>query len=236
MSNQITLQEKLDSVLNQGIADRHSFFKLQNFVLGTEYTIQGKLWQTIRELKSRKESLDLLTQELENASENMALFEIKIEKEECKKQKIRKKSYDLDDCIEKRLFECNIKEIELEIKKYTRKHKNSADAIFQIKEKIRYIEEEVNFLLHAFDELSKVETIKPIDDVEAQKEYWNAKLTQEINLNLLLGKSLPTDLVKIALSLHDGAPVKIQMIKMLKKTMEEIEEKEKVKQIEGKNG
>jgi hypothetical protein len=214
---------KLDAVLQKQISERHSYFQVQNFIIGTEHTIQGKLWQILRELRGKKENVQFLLNDLETNEENRELMEIKIEKEEYKKSKLVKSTSHLD--------MLNLKEIELNIKKYTRKHKNLAIAATQIKEKMTYIEEEINFLLHAFEKLSEVEEVKPIDDLDAQKEYWNAKLTQEINLSILLGKPLAIDVIKLALSLHDEAPVKKQVLNILKSQMEKIapEAKELIK-------
>ena len=76
--------------------------------------------------------------------------------------------------------------------------------------------------------------MKPFDDAEAQKEYWNEKLLEEFNLSVMLRNPLNPELVKTILALDDTSPVKHHVVHVLEQTKKSMIE-EKKKQIEKKN-
>lgn len=79
MSNNII--KKASDILNKfETPDRHSFFQIEKFIIGKEVTVQAQLWSIVRELQSRKETIENLELDLENAEDNLELFDIKIEK------------------------------------------------------------------------------------------------------------------------------------------------------------
>ena len=94
-------------------------------------------------------------------------------------------------------------------------------------------QEEINFLVQAHEDLSKIEEMKSFDDVEAQKEYWNQKLLEEFNLSVLLSNPLNPDLVKTILALDDASPVKHHVVNILEQTRKSMIEKKK--SLIGKN-
>lgn len=49
------MSNNLEEILKKVPSARHSYFQMQHFVLGNEPTIQGKLWQCLLELKTKKE-------------------------------------------------------------------------------------------------------------------------------------------------------------------------------------
>ena len=60
------------------IVNRHSFFQMKHFIINKEPTHQSRLWQCLRELKVRKEAIDSIKMELEDADDNLKLTEIEM--------------------------------------------------------------------------------------------------------------------------------------------------------------
>ena len=190
------------------LKDRHSFFQLNNFIIGKEPTLQSKLWQCAREINARVESYDSLKEEIENTFENFEILEIKILKS--------KKTIEKESCpYEKRILEIELKKLERNIDK-----KDSL--IKKLNRKLSMVEEELNFFIRTFAEIEKVEKIKKFDDVHVQNEYWSAKLGADLNLRFLL--NLPTDLelCKTILALPDSCNVKAQLLNALKEVQNNI--------------
>lgn len=210
MSNEIL--QSVDEILSQSeIPDRHTFFQLKNFIIGKEYTVQGKLWQVVRELKSRRENIEALELQIADMNDNVELVEIKI-------ANLNQSSTQQEVVIQVR---------KLEREKYSLKRN-----IDKLQSKLKYILEEVSYLKTAFETLNKVEKMKPLDDVTAQKQYWNEKLSTHLNLKLLLKNPLDVDFVNTILSLDDDAPVKVHMAAILDKVQKNmIEERDRQKVI-----
>ena len=76
------LIEKVHTILNKAsLPDRHTFFQLEKFVIGKEPTAQSQLWQIIREMQARIETVDSYRKQLEDAEDTLELFDIKIERQ-----------------------------------------------------------------------------------------------------------------------------------------------------------
>lgn len=200
--------QKVDSILGSvEIPERHTFFQLKNFVIGKEYTVQGQLWQIIRELRSRRDSIESLELQLEDSEDNLELIDIGIE------------AYKTPDFlgVDSTRIELQMREINVHVRKKEREKRSLLKAMEKIKSKIKYLTEESQYLIGAFVTLSKVQEVKPLDDITAQKEYWNEKLSEELNLRLLLKTHIDTDFVRTILSLDEDSPVKQSMLAILKK-------------------
>lgn len=206
------LREKIETILEKiEIPERHSYFQIEKFIIGKEVTIQGQLWQIIRELKARKETVDSYIEQLENAVDELELLDIKIEKHQIKrKELILEKKEDAD-----QVLNLNIREIEINIKKLERQKSNLNNSIENVKKKIKFTLEESRFFASAFEELEKIEKVKSLDDREAQVEFWNEKLLEEFNLRVLLRTSLDPEFIKTIMALNDEAPVKKHVTSML---------------------
>jgi hypothetical protein len=206
------LREKIETILEKiEIPERHSYFQIEKFIIGKEVTIQGQLWQIIRELKARKETVDSYIEQLENAVDELELLDIKIEKHQIKrKELILEKKEDAD-----QVLNLNIREIEINIKKLERQKSNLNNSIENVKKKIKFTLEESRFFVSAFEELEKIEKVKSLDDREAQVEFWNEKLLEEFNLRVLLRTSLDPEFIKTIMALNDEAPVKKHVTSML---------------------
>jgi hypothetical protein len=190
------------------LKDRHSFFQLNNFIIGKEPTLQAKLWQCAREINARVESYDSLKEEIENTFENFEILEIKIFK--------GKKITEKQSCPYKKRI------LEIKIKKLERNFSKKDSIIKKLNKKLSMVEEELNFFIRTFSEIEKVEKIKKFDDVHVQNEYWSAKLGADLNLRFLL--NLPTDLelCKTILALPDSCNVKAQLLHALKEVQNNI--------------
>ena len=53
------------------LSSRHSYFQLQYFLIGKEPTNQSKMWQCLRELKSRKDNLESIDLQIEEEKDNL---------------------------------------------------------------------------------------------------------------------------------------------------------------------
>jgi len=47
---------EMNKVLENDIVNRMSFFQLQHFIVNKEPTLQSKMWQCIREIRTRKDN------------------------------------------------------------------------------------------------------------------------------------------------------------------------------------
>lgn len=212
------LWEKVQTILQENeIPDRHTFFQLKNFVIGKECTVQGQLWQAIREMKARKESVEALELQIENAEDELELIDIKIERIQTLNQ--------TDPFV--------ARESVILKRKAEREKRTLITSIEKVKSKIKFLMEEIRFFVGAFDNLSKTQSVKPIDDIHAQKEYWNEKLQEELNIRLILKNPIDSSFVQTVLSLDDDAPVKVDMMEMLKGVQKKmIEQRDQARSLE----
>ena len=166
--------------------------------MNSEPTIQGQIRQVLRELKTRRDSINVILNDLEESNENIELLEIKIKRLEQSK---------IQDELDK-------KENEIKIRSLKRKEKKLISNIGKIKENLKYIQEETEYFLLIFKKLVEVEPIKDFDDEEVQKEYWETKLTKEMEINLSLG-CLPMELIKTILQLNNDSVIKQNLLGLL---------------------
>jgi hypothetical protein len=212
MSNDKTLKiyeekykNRADELASAGNFTKQSLFQLKYFVIGKEHTHQSKLWRCLTEIESRKDQLENINLELEDIKDQIELLKLEeIPYRNEAEQKIRTR----------------IKE--RKILKITK----NADKIAQKQEEIV---RELIFFVEAYESLEKIEPLKPYDDIDVQTEYWNEKISQELNLRMLIGRGLDIEVVKTALSLNDKAPVKKEIANLLENSI-------KNKQLELKNG
>ena len=201
------IAEQINEVLSQDVVDRHSYFQLKYFVVGKEPTMQSKMWRCIRELKTRWESMQAITLEIDETNDLIELIDVDIEQANGPHHSLFGMDEAEDDFSKKRR--------EIKTRQLTRKKLALATTLNTLRDKLRYAEDEALFFLNAFKALEKVEPLKTFDDMEAQKEYWNAKFNQKIQLEAVLGIRPDTELVTSILSLHNDAPVKMEVVKMI---------------------
>ncbi len=239
------LYRKLDEVLENELADRHSYLQINTWMLD-EPTHQGKLWQILRELSGRRDSLQNLKDDTDIASDEIALLDLKLKKLKREYEQtndwsdvtVTENGWEDDKgCgISKEGIEdeiCKREIIIINTRKVERQKKRLQRSINSIRKKVKYIEEEVVYIISVFEKLSEKEKVKPLDDRQAQEEYWNTKLEEELNLRFLLGKPLDVDLAKTIMALDDNAPAKRFVINYLQAKQNAIIEHKKVERIKG---
>lgn len=182
--------------------ERHTFFQMKNFIVGKECTVQGQLWQITRELRARSDSLIGLHDQIADTDDNIKLLNIAVER---LRQPVEKED------------ELGAQERQIRTRKVERERGSLERTLETLKKKSKYLLEEMAYLYNAHETLTKIQAMKPLDDVQAQQEYWNEKLTEELNLRLLLRHPLDCDFVKTILALEDTSPVKKQMVEILGK-------------------
>lgn len=225
MQNQANLISQIDDCLVHEMPQRHSYFQLKYFLLGKEPTIQSKMWQCLKELKTRRESLDALEFEVDDSKDKIELLDILIQKF---KVEINKCSE--SDPLSK-------KELEIKIRQTERQKKAAESALIELVNRRKYIEEEARFFVESFKNFEKLEPLKNFDDLESQKEYWSERLSQKMNLKMLTHNNIDTELIETIIALPDDVTIKKQalstlslrhenMVQQLKQTMNNLEKKE----------
>lgn len=195
----IDFSEDMQKICDLPLKERHSYFQLQYFLVGKEPTIQSRLWRCVRELKARKETLISMEMEIEEINDDLEILDIEIE--EIKKS-------------EKAISA-------IQVRKLQRRKKSKELKLIEIKEKQKVVEEECVFLIKAFKKLEEKEKLKPYDDMESQKEYWNEKLAQDFNLRQKLGLPPDIELMKTILALNSDAIIKQDLLNLINTNNEE---------------
>lgn len=193
----------LDEILKTEVSSRHSYFQLKYFVINKEPTTQAKMWQCLREMKSRRESLVAIDLEIDETADRKELLEIQIK---------RNLKSGCDTNEDKEIELMNKKEHEIRHRRLVRKKIAAEENMVKLREKKKWLEEEAKFFLESFRNLEKLEKLKPFDDLDAQKQYWGTKLSEKINLKMLLQNPLDIELIETVLALPDDVPVKKQMV------------------------
>ncbi len=201
MSN---LMNEINEVLLRAPENRHSYFQLKYFVLGKEPTTQSQMWQALRELQSRKDTIDSINLQLEDLKDDLELIEISREME-----------LDADERCDDKL---KCAERVIKVRKLKRKKESITSNINNLEKKLLVLTQEAGYFLKAFKSLEEIEELKDYDDYDAQAEFWERKISEEINLRILTQQPLPVDLIKTGLSLPPESNTKRSLEKLLKST------------------
>ncbi len=207
--NKNALIDEVSSILQKiDIPDRHTFFQIEKFIIGKEPTAQSQLWAIVREMQARKETIKTLEKDLLDAEDNLELFDIKIERLNRQLRITNDKDADQD---------LNIQEIEINIRKLQREKQHLMESARKVNKKMTGILEEVDYLLKGYQKITQSHgELKPLDDMDAQKEMWNEKLLEDYNLRVILQRPFDPEFIKTVMCLHDDAPVKQQVTAFLK--------------------
>jgi hypothetical protein len=223
------LVDEIKNVINQQeINSRHSYFQLKYFLIGKEPTIQSKMWQCLRELKTRHESVASMNLELEELKDKIKLLDIGVKRIRHDMEKTV-----LEDKISHELF---TEECEIKIRQLNRQKNSMEINLLEIMDRKRCVLEESKFFLVSLKNFLQVEPLRHFDDLEAQKEYWHEKLTQKVNLKMLTQGNVDTELVETIVALPDDIKIKQQTLQTLNMKQNEILLKmaENAKRIEEK--
>ena len=248
-NNNNLLQVEMQDVLKYEVAQRHSYFQLKYFLIGKEPTVQSKMWQCIRELKTRHESLIALELELEDTKDKLELLDIAIGKLRLDQERSsvlppwNTENYnglDIPDGV--KYGDLYQREIDIKIRQIERQKKAAEANLLQLADRKKWLEEESRFFLETFKNLQKIEPLKHFDDMESQKQYWGERLAQKLNLKMLTQNQLDTELVETIVALPDDMAIKKQalgtlnlrhanMVHQLKETMHHLSAIEGKKEI-----
>ena len=197
------------------LADRHSKFQLEKFVIGKEPTAHAQLWQVVRELEARSDTIASYTKDLKDAEDNLELFDIRIDRLDREIKHIAK--------TEAEMLDLEIKEREINIRKLLREKDALIKAASKLNKKLKHVMEETAFLVSAYDAIVvKIGNMKPLDDEEAQREMWNEKLLEELNLRVLMQHSIDPELIRTIMCLPQDLPVKQTLIGILENRQQTI--------------
>lgn len=170
-----------------------TFFQLNYFVIGKEPTPQAKMHKCIEEIRDRYRAIKNIKFEIEELKDQNEIMSLNLAEIEAKK------------------------DYEIRIRQADRKMDANAEQVEYLKAKIDSYEKEIKFLKELFDQINERVPLKPWDDYSVQLEYWNAKMTQEINTRAVMG--LPADLetIKLIIALPDQMPIKKQLLSHIEK-------------------
>jgi hypothetical protein len=208
-----TLLQDIDKALVHEVAQRHSYFQLKFFLIGKEPTIQAKMWQCLRELKTRRDSLKSLELEREDLKDKLEILNINSNRIEAKIALLRR------DMAHDPL---DVKEGEIELRRLVRQEAALKESLANLAERERYTIEECRFFVDTFKNLETIEPLKHFDDIQAQKEYWSARLSQKLNLKMLTRQNVDTELIETIMALPDDMDIKKQTLHTLTLKQQEI--------------
>lgn len=218
MSEANLMKDEIDELLKtNNINQRHSYFQLKYFLIGKEPTLQSKMWQCLRELKTRSESLKNIVLENDDLKDKIEILDISV-----KRILYDMKNHKISDEFLAELF---LKESEIKVRQAERQKNSLEISIKELAERERGIKEECKFFLEVFKNLEKIEPIKHFDDLESQKEYWHEKLSQKINLKILTQGSIDSEIVETIIALPDDVKIKQQTLQTLNLKQNELLQK-----------
>lgn len=187
---------KIKEILDREIVvNRHSDFQIEKFIIGKELTPSARAWQCVRELKSRYESLLNLEMEMENVKDDIEIKKIEIEEE---KEKNNRKTPFL-------------------IRKLQRSLVNLENNYAKLNENKKNYEDECAKIMEIFNMIDKNVDIKNWNDLAAQREYFENKFGNELNLDFLLGNAVNKELVRSILQLENSSKLRSNLLELIEK-------------------
>jgi hypothetical protein len=117
--------------------------------------------------------------------------------------------------LESVLDELSKREIQIQTNQTNRQRASLEANILQLVERKNWIEEESRFFLETFKSILKTEPLKNFDDLDSQKEYWEEKLANKLNLKMLTSNQLDMEMVETIVALPDDMPIKKQILNTL---------------------
>jgi hypothetical protein len=181
-------QKARELLAKSPIPDRHSLFQLKHFVVGKEPTEAGRSWQCLEEIRSRLESLDTIKFRVEDVKDKIVLRRIRLD---C----LKNSPESPEQVVRVRMTVRSIDKLTAELNKLESREAG--------------LLKELEFLTDMVGEVGDF-----FGD-EKQKEYWNARLEQEVFLRMLTGGGLDVELTKKVLSMPDGTRVKDDLSRTL---------------------
>lgn len=188
----------LEEAVKGGVSDRHSYYQLKYFLVDGEPTHQARLWQCMREMKSRLDTVKSIFLEMEDAKDRLAIHDARAE---LAAEKAELRGRDDPKAPEARILFAKARIAERRAIACERR-------LADLGKRLRNVSEEARFLLEMLNRLGGKDAMKDWDDPEVQKEYWDAKVGDEIRRRLVAGQGLDASLVGTVERLHKDAKVR----------------------------
>jgi len=186
----------------------HSDFQIKNFIIGKESSKIGKLWQCIREIQSRSESLANLAIDADELEDNIKLAELDVEEQLSK-----------DMSSETSTIELARQEIQI------RKKQRALEKLHKTKKLLENqkanVEHELSVFIETFESLGGIPEFKEYNQESAQLEYWNGKFETEFLISHFIGQPLSAEFIKTCLA----TPIKSKIYENIKNHLDLINEK-----------
>jgi hypothetical protein len=113
-------------------------------------------------------------------------------------------------------------EEQIKIRQTRRRIKGVDHQIESFASTIKAKENEANFLIGLYEKLIEIEPEKDWDSLEVQANYWNAKLTQEIETRLLLSQQPNAEDFKTVMAMPNGLPIKDATAKLIENRKDDV--------------
>jgi hypothetical protein len=194
------------------LPQRHTDFQIEHFIIGKEVSVYGKIWQCLRELNQRNETLEAVDSELLELADNLEWEKIALRKLELKKENLNSLSVVISN-QESHLLK--IKKQEILIRKQKRKVLNVEKNIAKTQSRKEDVLAECGKFIDLFNGLINQTEFVDINDPQAQLEFWTTKFNHEVSLTAALNHPMNAELVKSVLALPDESKIKIQMLNAL---------------------
>jgi len=211
--------DQINELSKNEIPQRHTYFQLKYFLIGNEPTNQSRMWQCLRELKTRRDSISSIHLEIEETKDKIELMEIEKERFIVEKQRIN--------AVGTGAEELHYKELNIKIRQNDRKTEACQQNLIQLEERKKGILEECKFFAEVFANIEKIEKLKNFDDFDVQKEYWQAKLSRKLDLKLLNGNQIDSELIDTIMALPEDMPIKMSISNLLLKRKNDLIEQTK---------
>jgi hypothetical protein len=202
-------------------AGKHTEFQLRSIING-QYTDHGKMWQCVREINARMESIDAMNLQMEQSKDDIRLLKIEIERYKLGiVEPLRPHSYSAtgSELIQK----LATKEYKLKIRGIKRKIQSVRTSIETLKQRQSEAIQEIDYLSQLLDNLLKKKDWKGLEDNDAQWEYWNARYTNELHVRLLLGSPIDTELAKSILIQENDMSAKNELLRFINARNQKVE-------------
>jgi hypothetical protein len=187
------------------LPQRHTDFQIEHFIIGKECSIYGKMWQCIRELQTRKDTVKALDADLIDLQDNLAFEELSLKELQYRSPDV---ASDQEDVV---LAEIKQEKHKIEIKKQTRKVQSIENSIQKTIARKNDVLGETAKFLSLLNEIINDKSFVDINDPNAQLEFWNSKFHAELNLTAMLNQPINSELVKSVLAMPNESVAKIQL-------------------------
>lgn len=137
------------------IPQRHTDFQIENFIIGKETSNHGKIWQCLRELNQRKETLYKIDIEKEELEDNLSIAKINLKKTEIELHRAGKESNKYGIGSDPALREIYLEKKTIKARKQKRKILNIEDSLLKMQERRADVLHEANVFLNIFKSLTK---------------------------------------------------------------------------------